>query len=95
MARSARLGARANTIAKWVFAIPKLAVFSGLIAATLLTFPWNLPALNAAIPSYARTALLLLLFAFTVYASFFGTPLRDMLARLESRLSTLVRDWLE
>lgn len=92
--RTERLQQRAKAIAHVALFVPKAIVVGAFVTATLLTFPWSLPSLNSAIPQYVRSGLLVLLFLFSLYASFFGTPLKAMLTHLEEQLARRMVEWL-
>jgi len=86
--RVSRIKSRAK---KWASRITKYfrcVVILLLGFATITTFPWNLPALEEAIPQYAFTVLWLVLFVLSMINLLFGTPVEEYIRRFESRLST-------
>ena len=85
--RELKMRRRSRSIARIVLFIPKALILGGFVTATTLSFPWSLPSLQAAMPAYLRSGLLATLFLFTLYASFFGTPLQAILARTEEMLA--------
>ncbi|MCK6580686.1 MAG: hypothetical protein L6Q98_21550 [Anaerolineae bacterium] len=84
--RVSRIKSRAQ---KWASSITKylryIVIFL-LGVATITTFPWNLPALEEAIPQYAFTVLWLILFVLSMINLLFGTPVEEYIRRFESRL---------
>lgn len=87
VARAARV---ARVIRRVAFGTLTLLLAAGL----LLTFPWTLPKWKDAWYQYATSALLVVLFAFTVASMTWGTSVWSLAQRLEVWLRKKVEHWL-